>query len=224
MGMNKFLSSDPKVHQTRKIVLANSENIATTTTTRLAGDGGSHPKKRKHFLKQRWSKSAVAGSALHVRDKRYIRSRSSEMKPQQQPLKYVKNVKMAGVATGTCDSNKNLHGYSGSDLCRPNCDERKVENKSENPKVPKGGGLEWDNQATNKKKQRRRSLGYPQKRPVLARAFSESMEKSHNEKDTVNRRIFLKKCNVAQSSSNKGYFTGKYSGPNKGVEQERYGY
>ncbi len=132
----------------------------------------------------------------------------------QQPLKYLKNVKMAGVATATCDSKRNLHVYNSSDSCRSNCDERKMENKSENPKVPKG--LEWGNQAMKKKILKRRSFGHPQRRLVLARALSESMAKSHNKTDTVNKKMLLRKCNGAQSSSNKESFTGKYSGPNNG--------
>ncbi len=111
MCTNKALGGGLKVQQIRKIVATNADNNATTTG--LAGV--THPKNGKHMKEARRSKSAVVGLTLNLRDKLYIRrSRSGGIRPQQ-PLKDLKNVKMAGVATTTFNSGTNLHVYNGSD-------------------------------------------------------------------------------------------------------------
>ncbi len=88
--------------------------------------------------------------------------------------------------------------------------------------MPKG--LELDNKAMNENNLRRRSYEYPQRRRVLVRGLSESMMKSRNEVETVNQKMLLRKDNGAQSASNKGCFTGKYSVPHTSNEQKRHDY
>ncbi len=218
MCTNKALGGGLKVQQRRKIVATNSDD--NTTTTGLAGI--SHPENGKLIKKTRRSKSAVVGVALNLRDKLYIRRVDLVESDHSNHLKGLKNVKMAGVATTTFNSSRNLHVYNGSDLSRSNWDERKIRNKPEKQKVPKG--VELDNKAMSEKKLRRKPFEYPQGCRVLVRGLSESMAKSRNEVDTVNRRMLLRKANGAQSSSNKECFTGKYSVPHTSNEQKRHDY